>query len=184
MRVYDKGQNQKVQQEVAHIDDNRRRPDGEQITFALQNSLKLAFGGERLKFYLLYIITVLFGGIGLHKFIGKSFGSGFIRIILLAAGLGLWYTKMEGFAGTLVYYGAYVILGIWALLLIVDLLFITADETKEAFNEAFTYNSGIILFALAVLFYQWLYLNYTELPLLGNLVAEIDALLKTILPQG
>jgi glucose uptake protein GlcU len=91
---------------------------------------------------------------------------------------------MEGFAGTLVYYGAYVILGIWALLLIVDLLFITADETKEAFNEAFTYNSGIILFALAVLFYQWLYLNYTELPLLGNLVAEIDALLKTILPQG
>ena len=183
MKVYDKASGKKIHYKLKRIEDIERPPDTEQVMYAVKSKLQEIFSIDQLKFLLYFAITVLLGGIGFHKLIMKKVGSAIMMILLLAVGITLYYINLSGFLGTLIDIGAYILLGFWALWYLIDILSLFSEETEQIDKESTSFAGGIILFSLAILFYQWLFINYSDIPLIDNTVKSVDTFLEENLPQ-
>lgn len=183
MKVYDKASGKKIHYKLKRIEEIERVPDSRQILYSVKFTFQEIFSFDQLKFLLYFTLTVLLGGIGIHKLVIKRIGSAIMMILLLVVGITLYYINLSGFLGTLIDISAYTLLGIWALWYLIDILSLFSEETEQIDKESTSFSSGIILFSLAILFYQWVFINYSEIPYINNTVKSVDTFFKETLPQ-
>lgn len=169
------------------------------IIAGLFSELRKAFNFANLKWLVVYALTIHLSGFGFSDFLWGRVFKGFLYLFSPFVLIWLYFNvHSSGMILSLLHWGLFiVILWKWGKNTVVHLFMVCAgyevtvvpEEGDEWHYEneegapvwhAFWGDHMLALIALTLLYYQFIYINWSDLPFIPYLVAGIQSLLKVL----